>query len=62
MSDSFRAILDYMYDMDVVCVQTAAYWEWLLPIIQTAVSNISVACVEDWGTCFATASVRHTML
>ena len=32
-------------------------WEWLLPVIKTAITNISVESVRDWGTCFATSSV-----
>ena len=34
-------------------------WSWLIPLIKTAVANMSVECQFDWGTAFATASVSH---
>lgn len=36
-------------------------WEWLGPVVKTGLSNISVDCVVDWGTCFATASVSYNI-
>ena len=33
-------------------------WEWLGPLITKALDNMTVESVGDWGTCFATASVR----
>ena len=33
-------------------------WEWLGPLITRALDNMTVESVGDWGTCFATASVR----
>ncbi|XP_012258033.2 proteasome activator complex subunit 4B-like [Athalia rosae] len=34
---------------------TSAMWGVLLPIIRTALSNLTVETVGDWGICFATA-------
>ena len=31
-------------------------WVWLDPLIRTALSNMTVECMADWGTCFATPS------
>nr|UCK81620.1 proteasome activator complex subunit 4 [Arenicola marina] len=31
-------------------------WDWLIPVLKKALSNISVESVADWGTCFATSS------
>lgn len=32
-------------------------WTFLTPVIETALSNMTVESVADWGVCFATASV-----
>ncbi|XP_046740797.1 proteasome activator complex subunit 4-like [Diprion similis] len=34
---------------------TEKMWEDLLPIVRTALSNLTVETVTDWGICFATA-------
>ncbi|XP_046617317.1 proteasome activator complex subunit 4-like [Neodiprion virginianus] len=34
---------------------TKKMWEDLLPIVRTALSNLTVETVTDWGICFATA-------
>ena len=33
-----------------------AMWEWLIPLLKTALSNITTETVVDWGTCIATSS------
>ena len=30
-------------------------WDWMIPIIRSALNNITVESIGDWGTCFATA-------
>ncbi|CAH1792985.1 unnamed protein product, partial [Owenia fusiformis] len=36
--------------------KVTAMWEWLCPVLRTALNNMTVETVEDWGTCFATMS------
>merc|ERR1719334_1579986 len=31
-------------------------WEWLIPLLKTALNNITTETVTDWGTCIATSS------
>ena len=38
-------------------LQTSAMWEWLGPVLKTALGNVTVESVADWGTCFATSAV-----
>lgn len=38
---------------------TKSMWEVLLPIIRTALSNLTVETVGDWGICCATAQERR---
>jgi proteasome activator subunit 4 len=35
-----------------------ALWKELCPIVRSALSNMTVETVGDWGICFATAAVR----
>uniref|UniRef100_A0A8B9HHN8 Proteasome activator subunit 4b n=1 Tax=Astyanax mexicanus TaxID=7994 RepID=A0A8B9HHN8_ASTMX len=35
--------------------QVEALWEFLIPLMRTALSNITVETYTDWGTCVATA-------
>ncbi len=36
-------------------------WEWLGPVLKTALGNVTVESVADWGTCFATAAVSYDL-
>jgi len=31
-------------------------WEWLIPVLRTALVSFTVESIRDWGTCFATCS------
>ena len=35
-------------------------WEWLIPLLKTALGNITTETVVDWGTCIATSSGKTT--
>ena len=39
------------------CCQVSAMWTWLAPLLKKAIANMSIECIHDWGTAFATASV-----
>ena len=44
--------------MGVACVQLQSMWAWLIPVLKSALVNFTIESLTDWGTCFATASVR----
>ena len=43
--------------MTAVDVQVKALWEFLLPCLTTAFSEISVETYADWGSCLSDCSV-----
>ena len=38
-------------------VQLERMWAWLIPILKSVLVNFTIESLNDWGTCFATASV-----
>lgn len=50
LASIIRGAKHWPYDM------TEAMWEWVVPLIRQALGKITVETVNDWGTCFATAS------
>ena len=57
--DQMPLVIYLIADAFCVCrLQVNDMWSWLTPLIKTAITNMSVECQCDWGTAFATSSVR----
>ena len=37
--------------------QVQKLWQWVIPVLKTGITNMTVETVADWGTCYATVSV-----
>lgn len=46
-----------MFETPLSLTQVEALWKFLIPLMRTALSNITVETYADWGTCVATACV-----
>lgn len=40
--------------------QTKALWDWAIPLIKTAVNNLTVSTLSDWSAFFTNVSVSET--
>ncbi len=52
-----RCLTTLMSEPPLSFTQVEALWKFLIPLMRTALSNITVETYADWGTCVATACV-----
>lgn len=53
----------YYYNMnDIDLFQTNAVWDWAIPLIKSALCNITVETIDDWGTFFSVISVSYRIV
>lgn len=61
ISEPLRCLAIFMFETPLSHTQVEALWAFLIPLMRTALSKITVETYADWGTCVATACVCHIL-